>query len=127
MDWQMHQYQVGVSLLQTHDGRVSSMGRTVVDNPEDPFGSPVRDKGRPVAAGSSQAKALTWTTTSGGENGRAPGSRFISQTSEAFLKEALAPFADDLSRDRQGGADLVVGQALSRQEDHLRAHDFIIR
>src|SRR5271157_752405 len=86
-----------------------------------------RDRGKPVAAGISQARALTCTTTSGGKNGRAPGSGFSLQTGQSFLEEAFAPFANDLARDAKGSSDLVIAVALSGEEDHLGADDRIIR
>jgi len=49
-----------------------------------------RDRGKPVSAGSSQAKALTCTTTSGGKKtGRAPRPGFSLQASESFLEETV--------------------------------------
>jgi hypothetical protein len=51
---------------------------------------------------------LTCTTTSGGKNGRAPGSGFILQTGETLLEEALAPLADNLAGHRKAGRDLVI-------------------
>src|SRR6266545_7757005 len=85
-----------------------------------------RDRGNSVWAGSSQARALTCTTTSGGKNGRAPGSGFILQTGQAFLKESFAPLADDLARDRKAGGNWVIGPTLRGQENYLAAQDRII-
>jgi hypothetical protein len=85
-----------------------------------------RDRGKPVSAGSSQASALTCTTTSGGKNGRAPGPGFCLQASETFLEEAFAPLANDLARDRKTGSDPIIALALSGQEDHFGSEDRII-
>ena len=52
--------------------------------------SPAR-KGTPCVAGSSQARALTCTTSSGGKNPGTPRAGAFFQTRQAFLKEALAP------------------------------------
>ena len=86
-----------------------------------------RERGKSVWAGSSQARALTRTTTSGGKNGRPPGSWFVLQTGQAFLKESFAPLTNDLARDRQAGGNLVIGTALSGQENNSGAKDQIIR
>jgi len=86
-----------------------------------------RDKGKPVSAGNSQARAFTCTTTSGGKNGRAPASWFRLQTGQSLLEESLAPLADDLARDRKAGRNLVIALALSGQQNHLGAEDGIIR
>src|SRR3990172_279590 len=85
-----------------------------------------RESGKPVARGNAQASALTRTTTAGGKNGRAPGPGFILQTGQPFLEEAFAPFADYLARDRKTGGNLVMGLALSGQEDHFGADYRII-
>jgi hypothetical protein len=85
-----------------------------------------RDGGRPVAAGSSQAKALTCMTTSRGKNGRAPGAGFSLQAGQSFLEEAFAPLANDLAGDRQAGSNLVIALALSGQKDHFSPEDVII-
>jgi hypothetical protein len=79
-----------------------------------------------VSAGSSQASALTCTTTSGGENGRAPGPGFSLQASESFLEEAFAPLANDLARDRQTGSNLIIALAVSGQQDHSSSKDGIV-
>src|SRR5260370_38003286 len=86
-----------------------------------------RDRGNSVSEGSSQARALTCTTTSGGKNGRSPGSWFVLQTGQASLKESFAPLANDLARGRETGGNLVIGAALRGQEDYLGAKDRIIR
>jgi hypothetical protein len=86
-----------------------------------------RERGKSVWAGNSQARALTCTTTSGGKNGRAPGSWFILQTGQTFLEEPFAPLANDLARDRKAGGNLVIGAALSGQEHYLGTEDSIIR
>jgi len=54
-------------------------------------------EGNSVSAGSSQASALTCTTTLG-EKRAVARSRFVLQTGQAFLKKAFAPLANDLAR-----------------------------
>src|SRR5215213_3357491 len=66
-----------------------------------------RDKGRPWSRGSSQAKALTATTTLGGKAGRPPAPRLFDQPSETLLEEPFAPLADDLPRSIEPGSDLI--------------------
>jgi len=86
-----------------------------------------RERGNSVWAGSSQASALTCTTTSGGKNGRSPGSWFVLQTGQPLLKEAFAPFAHDLARNRKAGSNLVIGTTLSGQKDYPGTEYRIIR
>src|SRR6516165_10554502 len=50
-----------------------------------------RDSGRPYLAGSSQAKALTCTTSSGGKSPGTTRTSMLFQPREAISKEALAP------------------------------------
>ena len=66
-------------------------------------------------------------TSSGGKNGRTPGTGKIFQTVQALLKEAFAPLADNLSGERNPVGNLVVPQALRGQEDRLGSHDHKIR
>lgn len=70
-----------------------------------------RDSGSPSVQGNSQARAFTSTTVSGGkERGPAAPREFL-EAGEAFLEEALPPFADDLSRCIEPVGDLIVGEA----------------
>src|SRR6266702_2390949 len=86
-----------------------------------------RESGCPVSLGNSQAMALTCMMSSGGKTGRAPGTRQILQTCQSFLKEALAPFTDDLSGQRHVRADLVIVESLGGQQDNFGAGYMIIR
>src|SRR3990172_8097650 len=52
----------------------------------------IRESGIPRDAGSSQAMALTWTTSSGGENPRAAGARVLVQPPEALFSKPLFSF-----------------------------------
>src|SRR5438270_6468466 len=86
-----------------------------------------RASGTPRRDGSSQASALTATTTSGGE-GRgptAPGT--LLQAGETLLEEALAPLRHDLPAHVQPCRDLVVVQAGGGHEHDLGAHHVPIR
>ena len=77
----------------------------------------------PDCRGSSQAKALTCTTSSGGENPGATRAGEFLQPAESFVKEALAPLADDLAAGIQTGGNFIVGDAFGGQENHLGAKD----
>jgi hypothetical protein len=66
-------------------------------------------------------------TSSGGENGRTPGTGKIFQSVQAFLKKAFAPLADNLSGQRNPAGNLVIPQTLRGQEDCLGSHDHKIR
>ena len=69
--------------------------------------------------GNSQAMAFTCTTTSGGKNPGAARARSFLQASQAFVEEAFAPKADHVASHGERGSDLVIGAALSGQENHL--------
>jgi hypothetical protein len=86
-----------------------------------------RESGSPSFAGSSQAMALTRTTSSGGEDPGASGSWLVIETSEALLEEAFTPHADYLASCGEVVCDSVIGEALVSQQDHLGADDLIIR
>src|SRR5450756_2540228 len=86
-----------------------------------------RDNGEPRFAGNSHARALICTTTSGGKSPGATRARLILQPRQALFEKALAPQAHDFAPRMQGRRDLVVAQALGREEDHLGANDLIIR
>ena len=78
-------------------------------------------------AGSSHAKALTCTTSSGGKRPGATRSGTFFQARQALLEESLAPLADDFAPGIQALSDLIVGQALGGVEDHLGADNLKIR
>jgi len=67
-------------------------------------------EGKLVFMGSSQASALTATTTLGGKASRPPAARSLLQANEALLEEALAPLADDLPRRIEPKGNLVVAE-----------------
>ena len=66
-------------------------------------------------------------TSSGGKNGRTPGTGKIFQTVQAFLKKAFAPLADNLPWQRNPLGNLVIAQALGGQEDGLGSDNHKIR
>src|SRR5438046_2309683 len=78
-----------------------------------------RDSGAPNVAGSSQASALTCTTTSGGKSPGPAWARLIFQPGQAFLVKALAPQAHNFAPRVQGRRNLVVAPTLGCQQDHL--------
>jgi len=71
-----------------------------------------RDRGRPISLGSSQARALTATTVSGGKDARSALSWKLFQAVKALLEEALTPLAHDLSGSIEAFGDLVIAQPL---------------
>lgn len=86
-----------------------------------------RDNGSPSLTGSSQAKALTWTTRLGGKAGFTPASRLRLKAWHAGKSESLAPLTDDLTRRIQTSRDDFVGQSLICQKDDLGAYHITIR
>jgi hypothetical protein len=65
--------------------------------------------------------------TLGGKAGWSPASRLLFEAREALVKEAVAPFADNLPRGIQARRDDIVGETLGGQQDQLRADDVSIR
>jgi hypothetical protein len=57
-----------------------------------------RENGSCKRCGSSQASALTWTTTLGGKEGGTPAPRLRLQARKSRKGESLAPLADNLAR-----------------------------
>src|SRR5437867_4229451 len=86
-----------------------------------------RDSGTPSVQGNSQARAFTSTTVSGGKERGPSAAREFLEAGEALLKEALPPFADDLSRCIESLGDLIVGEAGSGIEDDLGPDNVSIR
>src|SRR3989337_3461497 len=72
----------------------------------------IRESGIPRDAGSSQAMALTWTTSSGGKNPRAAGAGVLVKPRQALLEEPLSPLPDDLPSHIPAKRDLIGGQPL---------------
>src|SRR6266851_3331141 len=86
-----------------------------------------RDSGTPSVAGSSHARALIWTTTSGGKKPGAARAGALLQAVQAFMEEAFAPDTDHVATDRERGGDHVVGPPLGGKQDHLGSEDGEIR
>jgi len=86
-----------------------------------------RARGWSDRLGSSHARALTCTTTSGGKSPGAPRPRPLFEAREAILEKSLAPQADHFAPSMQHVCDLVVGATLGGEEDHLGADDNEIR
>jgi hypothetical protein len=65
--------------------------------------------------------------TLGGKAGWTPAARLLVEAREAVLEEAMAPFADDLSRGVQARANLVVPETGGREEHNPGADHITIR
>jgi hypothetical protein len=76
-----------------------------------------RDSGTPRVAGSSHARALTWTTTSGGKNSGATRAGPLVEAGQAFVEEALAPTTDDVATDGEGGGNVIITATVGGGED----------
>lgn len=81
------------------------------------------ESGRPNWRGISQARGLTWTTSSEGESPWPTRAWQFFEAAESLKKEALAALADHLAMGVEAGGDLVVGDALGGEEDHPGAED----
>src|SRR5258706_16173823 len=81
-----------------------------------------RDSGSPRVRGSSQAMALTSTTTSGGKNSGPPRALAFLQSRHAVLEEAPPPLTHHVAPHIQSGGDLVVAESLGGKENHLGTH-----
>ncbi len=86
-----------------------------------------RDRGTSRREGSSQARALTATTTSGGKDRWSAASGALLQAGEPLLEEPLAPLRDDLAPGVQTSGDLVVVQALGGHEHDLGSDHVPVR
>jgi hypothetical protein len=86
-----------------------------------------RLKGSPRRAGSSQAIALTATTSSGGKTRPAAGPRALRQARQALLEEALPPLRYALDRQVEPAGDLGVLLAVRGEEHDPSPDDITIR
>jgi hypothetical protein len=77
-----------------------------------------RDSGSPRVAGSSQARALICTTSSGGKSPGAAWARVFVKSWYAFMEEPFAPQAHHIATDRKRGGDLVVGATLGGEQNY---------
>lgn len=71
--------------------------------------------------------ALTCTTSSGGKNPGAPRALAIFQARQTPLKESLSPHADDLPSGAEAFRNLIVGEALVSQKNHLGSDNHKVR
>ena len=85
-----------------------------------------RESGRPCSYGSSQASALTATTTSGKSERVARRGEFL-EASEAVFGESFPPLAHDLARRIEPRRDRVVGHAFGGIEHDSGADHVSIR
>ena len=80
-----------------------------------------------IVAGSSQASALTCTTSSGGKSPGSTRASLFFQSRQSLLEKAFAPQADDFASRMQARSNFVVAQAVGGEEDHLGSDDLKIR
>src|SRR5205823_10468455 len=116
--WSSHRQMVDPEIVAAIPRRITSSRMS---------GTNRRDNGSSRVLGSSHAIALTAITTSGG---KIPGSSLpggVLEAAQAFIEEALSPFAHDLARQVQPACDLLVREPLGRVQDDLRPHDISIR
>jgi hypothetical protein len=78
-----------------------------------------RDKGIPVVAGNSHARALTSIMTSRGKNSGATRAVSIIESRQALLEETLAPERNNFASGIQSIGNLIVAVTLSGQENNL--------
>ena len=64
---------------------------------------------------------------SGGKSPRAAGTGEIGQSRETLFEKALAPLADHLAAGLEDLGDLVIGEALSGEKDHLGTDNLEVR
>src|SRR5829696_5301033 len=86
-----------------------------------------RASGTPLLAGSSHARALIATTTSGGESRGPPGPWLLLETGRALLAEAFAPLGNDLSGGVQTTGDLIVAQSIGGQQHDPGPYHIAVR
>jgi hypothetical protein len=86
-----------------------------------------RDNGNPRVRGSSQARAFTCTTTSGGKNPGSTRAGTLLKAGEALVEEALAPEGNDFPTGTESVGDFIVGQAIGCKQDHPGPLDQKIR
>ena len=86
-----------------------------------------RESGKPSRPGSSQAIALTATTTSGGKNRAAARTGTFLEAGQPFFKEPLAPLAHDLEWCVETLSDGLVLQPICSHEHDFGADNITIR
>ena len=78
-----------------------------------------RESGTPRVRGSSHARALTSTMTSGGKDRGTTSAGAFLEAREAFLEEPFAPLADNLAARVESRGNLIVGESFGGKEDDL--------
>jgi len=78
-----------------------------------------RESGTPRVRGSSHARALTSTMTSGGKDRGTTSAGAFLEAREAFLEETFAPLADDLAARVESRRNLIVAESLGGEEHDL--------
>src|SRR3990172_4348551 len=86
-----------------------------------------RDRGTSRVQGSSHARALICTTSSGGKTPGAARPWTLFKACDALFKEPLSPHADDFTAGIESGCNLIVSQSLGRQKNDLGTDDLKIR
>ncbi len=86
-----------------------------------------RERGSPTRLGNSQAIALTCTTSSGGKNPGPARAFEVFQPGQSFFEEPFSPAADDFASGAEPVGDLIIGEALLGEENHLGAGNHKIR
>jgi hypothetical protein len=77
-------------------------------------------------AGSSHAKALTWTMSSGGKTPGPARTRTFFQAGQALLEESFAPLTDDFPTGIQATGNLIIGPTLGGAKNHPGAENLKI-
>src|SRR6266542_2183658 len=90
-------------------------------------GTPRRDSGRPSVPGSSQARALTSTTTPGGKDPGPSPPGPLRQALQALLQEPLSPLPHHLPAGVGAQGDLLDGDPVGGQENDAGPDDLPIR
>src|SRR5258708_5977525 len=85
------------------------------------------ESGRSCTDGSSQARALICTTTSGGKSPRTPWAGKFFEPKKTLLEKALAPHANDFPTRVESFSDLVIGEPVGGAKNDLGAQDLEIR
>jgi hypothetical protein len=67
--------------------------------------------------------ALIWTLISGGKNPGPTGALMFFESRQAVVKEALTPLTHDVPANGERSSDLVIGESLGGEQDHLGPKD----
>ena len=90
--------------------------------------APARKRAHRRDWGNSQAMALTLHDQFWGEKpGAGPGAVEVFQPGQSFFEEPFSPAADDFASGAEPVGDLIIGEALLGEENHLGASNHKIR